>query len=94
MERSDTEQITARENEIICAKRAGKEGNDNIMQESACLTRKIGSTTYRVRIFCTGNETMEDKILRLIREESLDYGENCGIMTMPQMSREPERRAA
>ena len=37
---------------------------------------------------------MGDKILRLIREESPDYGESCGIMTMPQMSREPERRAA
>ena len=64
------------------------------MKESACLTRRIGSTTYRVHIFCTGNETVEDKILRLIREESLDYGEKCGIMTMPQMSRKPERRLA
>ena len=64
------------------------------MRQGASLTKRIGSTNYRVRIFFTGNETMEDKILRLVREEALDYAEKCGIMTMPQMSREPERRPA
>ena len=64
------------------------------MQPKACFTRRIGTTNYRVRVYFTGTETMEDKILHLVREESLDYGEKRGIISMPQMSREPERRTA
>ena len=47
------------------------------------LTRHIGKTTYTVRVHLseTTNETMEDKILRLIR------------MELPQMSRQSERSA-
>ena len=33
---------------------------------------------------------MEDKILRLFREESLDNRTKCGIMKVPQMDRQPE----
>ena len=35
------------------------------------LTRHIGQTTYKVRVHLskTGGETMEDKILRLIRND-------------------------
>ena len=64
------------------------------MKPKACFTRRIGSTNYRVNIFCTGNETMEDKILHLVRENGMDIPSERGIMTMPQMSREPERSIA
>ena len=48
------------------------------------LTRHIGKTTYKVRVHLseTASETMEDKILRLIRNDGL-----------PQMSRQSERSA-
>ena len=58
-----------------------------------CLTRRIGSTTYRVRVHFsdTSRDTMEDKILHLIRGEGLDIWSECGIMRVPQKSRQPER---
>ena len=59
------------------------------------VTRRIGSTTYRVKVvFCdSGQETMEDKVLRMIRNEVLENGSECGIMESPQMSRQSERSA-
>ena len=59
------------------------------------LTRHIGKTTYKVRINLseTANETMEDKILRLIRNDGLAMDSECGIMELPQMSRPSERSA-
>ena len=53
------------------------------------MTRRIGSTTYRVRVAFsdTGQETMEDKILRLIQNDAGYVGKECGIMGTPQMSR-------
>lgn len=59
------------------------------------LTRRIGSTTYKVRVVFndTGNETMEDKILRMIRNEQVTNGGTCDIMDAPQMSRQSERSA-
>lgn len=52
------------------------------------MTRRIGSTTYKVKVVFndTGQETMEDKILRMIRNESMENEEKCGIMEPPQMS--------
>ena len=52
------------------------------------LTRHIGKTTYKVRVHLseTANETMEDKILRLIRNDGLAMDGECGIMELPQMS--------
>ena len=75
-------------------RKARKERKTNSMMPKACFTRRIGSTNYRVNIFCTGNETMEQKILHLVRENGMDISPERGIMTMPQMSREPERRIA
>ena len=75
-------------------RKAQKERNYNSMKPKVCFTRRIGSTNYRVRIFCTGSETMEDKILHLVWENGMDISPEHGIMTMPQMSREPERRTA
>ena len=59
------------------------------------LTRRVGSTTYKVRVHFSesGQETMEDKIIRLIRNDALDSKAECGIMKLPQMSRQPERSA-
>ena len=47
------------------------------------MTRRIGSTTYKVKvIFCdNGGETMEEKILRMISR-------NCGF----RQRREPQFR--
>ena len=52
------------------------------------LTRHIGNTTYKVRVYLseTAEETMEDKILRLIRNDGLANQPECGIMELPQMS--------
>ena len=59
------------------------------------ITRRIGATTFKVKVVYndTGSETMEDKILRIVRNEVLENGEKCGIMELPQMSRQSERSA-
>ncbi len=59
------------------------------------ITRRIGATTFKVKVVYndTGNETMEDKILRIVRNEVLENGEKCDIMELPQMSRQSERSA-
>ena len=46
------------------------------------LTRHIGNTTYKVRVYLseTTEETMEDKILRLIRNDGLANQPECGII--------------
>ena len=53
---------------------------------STTLIRRIGSTVFKVNIFTKedGADTMEDKILRLIRNE---------MMNVPQMNRQSERSA-
>ena len=64
---------------------------EEIHSNTAYLTRRIGSTTYKIKVHFGDNGTMEDKILHMIREESLDKSAECGIIKMPQMSRMPER---
>lgn len=60
------------------------------------MTRRIGSTTYKVKVVFsdTGQETMEEKVLRMIRNDMLEKSEKHGIMDMPQMSRQSERSAS
>lgn len=60
------------------------------------LTRRIGGTTYKVKVIFsdTEHETMEDKILRLIRNEAVTKDGTCGIMSSPQMSRQSGRSAS
>lgn len=60
------------------------------------MTRRIGSTTYKVKVvFAAGaGETMEDKILRMIRNEGLQSGGERGRMETPQMSPQSERSAS
>ena len=60
------------------------------------ITRRIGSTTYKVRVVFneSGGETMEDKILRIVRNDMVTNDGTYGIMEAPQMSRQSERSAS
>ena len=59
------------------------------------LSRRIGSTNYRVNICCSdaATETFEDKIFRLIRNETMAISEKCVILAVPQTNRQSERSA-
>ena len=64
-------------------------------QNCQYMTRRIGSTTYKVKVvFLDDGETMEEKILRMIRNEGLQNGGERGMMDAPQMSRQSERSAS
>ena len=54
------------------------------------IIRRIGGTTYKV----SGGETMEDKILRIVRNDMVTNDGTYGIMETPQMSRQSERSAS
>ena len=60
------------------------------------MTRRIGGATYKVKVVFndTEKETMEDKILRMIRNETVTTVGTYGIMDSPQMSRQSERSAS
>ena len=62
---------------------------NNENNSASYMTRRIGGTTYKVRVCFseTAQETLEDKILRIVRNEILENGEDCGTMSVPQMSR-------
>ena len=64
-------------------------------EKAGFLTRHIRKTTYKVRVYLseTTEETMEDKILRLIRNDGLANQPECGIMELPQMSRPSDMSA-
>ena len=54
--------------------------------------RRIGGTLFKVRVY-TGSgyaNTPDEKISRLICNEMMTGGGNCGMMDLPQMS-QPER---
>ena len=57
-------------------------------KNTATIYRRIGSTTYKVRVHFsdTTQETMNDKILHLIQREVVTNGADCGTMGIPQMS--------
>ena len=71
-------------------------GNNQVQQNFYVMTRRIGSTTYKVKVYGseTATETMEEKILRLIKNEAMNPQATCGIMDAPQMSRQSERSAS
>ena len=73
-----------------------KHDKGEIQSNNTYLTRRIGSTTYKIKVHFddTSREAMEDKILRLIREESLGKQAGRGIMSVPQIGRQPERSQA
>ena len=62
----------------------------------AYMIRRIGGTTYKVKVVFdeSGGETMEDKILRIVRNDLLENGEDRDTMSSPQMSRQSERSAS
>ena len=57
------------------------------------IIRRIGGTTYKVKVVFneSGYETMEDKTLRIVRNDMVTNGGTYGIMEAPQMSRQSER---
>jgi len=57
--------------------------------------RRVGNTNFKVRVLFSesATETMEDKILRIVRNSGEHFGEMYDIMTGPQMSRQSERSA-
>ena len=65
-------------------------------QQEQFIIRRIGGTTYKVRVVFneSGGETMEDKILRIVRNDMVTNDGTCGIMEAPQMSRQSERSAS
>lgn len=67
-----------------------------LSQNFQYMTRRIGSTTYKVKVVFNDSEgeTLEDKILRIIRNETVTSDGTCGIMKSPQMSRQSERSAS
>ena len=69
-------------------------GMEQTKQEQFII-RRIGGTTYKVRVAFseTAVETMEEKILRMIRNEGVTNDGTCAIMEAPQMSRQSERSA-
>lgn len=60
------------------------------------IIRRIGGTTYKVKVVFneSGYETMEDKILRIVRNDMVTNDGTYGIMEAPQMSRQSERSAS
>ena len=65
-------------------------------KQAQYMIRRIGGTTYKVRVAFNenGKETMEDKILRMIRNEAVTSDGTYDIMDVPQMSRQSERSAS
>ena len=59
-------------------------------------SRRIGSTNFTVNARCSdaAEETFEDKVFRLIRNDAMETGAGCGIMAVPQTSRQSERSAS
>ena len=60
------------------------------------IIRRIGGTTYKVKVVFneSGYETMEDKILRIVRNDMVTNDGTYGIMETPQMSLQSERSAS
>jgi hypothetical protein len=74
-----------------------KENNLKIerVADTSQFTKRIGSTVYKVGLHFNqdANETMDDKILRLIKNE-WNYSQKHGIMELPQTGRLPERSSS
>ena len=57
------------------------------------MTKRVGSTTFRIKVNFTdeGNQTMEDKLIKIISKNLLANEKKCATIEAPQMSRSPER---
>ena len=53
------------------------------------LSRRIGQTYYTVNVRFSDHatQTMEEKLLHMIQNETVDFYENCGII--PNATNEP-----
>ena len=62
---------------------------------AAAFSRRISKTTFNVNCYLNPEAKMsfEDKLLRIIRHEAMDKRGGCGIIGVPQMSRQSERSA-
>ena len=60
------------------------------------IIHRIGGTTYKVKVVFNenGGESMEDKILRIVRNDMVTNDGTYGIMETRQMSRQSERSAS
>ena len=60
------------------------------------INRRIGSTNYKVKVYFsdTERESMEEKILRMVKNDAMQNTTECAIMNAPQMSRQSERSAS
>lgn len=67
----------------------------NIPTDPPHMRKRIGSTVYEVRVYFNQDtkEMMEDKILRLARND-LNMKASDGNMAVPQTGRLPERSSA
>ena len=56
--------------------------------KTATIYRRIGSTTYKVRVHFSDStqESINDKILHLIQHEAVTNASDCGTMGTPQMT--------
>ena len=64
----------------------------NVTAQSSRFTKRIGSTLYSVGLYFKedAKETMDDKILRLIKND-LNCSQRNGILDLPQTGQLPER---
>ena len=69
--------------------------NIRAIEAAQTFYRRVGNTNFKVRVVFSENatETMEDKILRIVRNSGEHFGDMYDIMTVPQMSRQSERSA-
>ena len=70
--------------------------NTQPQQNYYYISRRIGSTNYKVKVYFgdTERETMEEKILRMVKNDAMQNTTECAIMNAPQMSRQSERSAS
>ena len=70
--------------------------NKNAVPAAGTLVRRIGNTTYKVRVFFNeaSKETMTDKIVRMIRNTDFQNTFDRGIIPVPQTSPQSERSTA
>ena len=63
--------------------RKSQETEDHLNENNQqYFIKRIGRTNFKVNVFFseTEKETLEDKILRIIRREALENGTECGII--------------
>ena len=61
--------------------------NETPAMQNNCMTRHIGRTQYTIGVFFSdaAKETMEDKILRMIRNEVSTKTQTCDTIQMSQL---------